>query len=89
VCGLASDTLAGHRKAAEAGALKLIALTGTSDAPVLTDMDGIGPAAVFTSYTRWPSLAAALLEHGYRQEDAAKILGGNALRVFRAVLPSV
>jgi len=51
-----------------------------------TDMDGIGSAAVFTSYTRWPSLAEALVARGYRREDAAKILGGNALRVFRAVL---
>src|SRR6185369_2607801 len=32
---LASDTFAGHRKRAEAGFVKLIALTGTSDAPVL------------------------------------------------------
>jgi microsomal dipeptidase-like Zn-dependent dipeptidase len=50
-----------------------------------TDMDGIGPSAIFTSYARWPSLAAALVDHGYRPEEAAKILGGNAQRVFRRV----
>ena len=51
-----------------------------------TDMDGIGPSsAIFTSYARWPSLAAALIDHGYRPEEAAKILGGNAQRVFRRV----
>jgi microsomal dipeptidase-like Zn-dependent dipeptidase len=50
-------------------------------------MDGIGSASVFTSYTRWPSLAAALLGRGYGRLDVAKILGGNAMRVFRTVLP--
>ena len=50
-----------------------------------TDMDGIGPGAIFTSYARWPSLAAALLDRGYRPEEVGKILGGNAQRVFRRV----
>ena len=65
---------------------RLVDAVGVDHVGIGTDMDGIGPASVFTSYTRWPSLAAALLDHGYRREDAAKILGGNALRVFRAVL---
>jgi len=50
-----------------------------------TDIDGIGPSAgIFTSHERWPSLAAALVDHGYRREETSKILGGNAQRVFRA-----
>jgi membrane dipeptidase len=65
---------------------RLVDVVGIDHVGIGTDMDGIGPAAVFTSYTRWPSLAAALLDRGYRREDAAKILGGNALRVFRTVL---
>jgi microsomal dipeptidase-like Zn-dependent dipeptidase len=48
-------------------------------------MDGIGPGAIFTSYARWPSLAVALLDHGYRSDEVARILGGNAQRVFRRV----
>jgi hypothetical protein len=32
---MSNDTLAGHRSAAEAGLVKLISLTATSDAPVL------------------------------------------------------
>jgi microsomal dipeptidase-like Zn-dependent dipeptidase len=52
-------------------------------------MDGISPnSAIFTSYARWPSLAAALIDHGYRPEEAAKILGGNAQRVFQRVAAS-
>ena len=48
-------------------------------------MDGIGPGAIFTSYTRWPSLADALRDRGYSQSEVAKILGGNAQRVFQKV----
>jgi membrane dipeptidase len=66
---------------------RLVDVVGIDHVGIGTDMDGIGPAAVFTSYTRWPSLAAALLDRGYRREDAAKVLGGNAVRVFRTVLP--
>ena len=33
------------------------------------------------------ALTAGLLGRGYDEEAAAKILGGNALRVLRAVLP--
>jgi len=65
---------------------RLVDVVGIDHVGIGTDMDGIGSAAVFTSYTRWPSLAEALVARGYRREDAAKILGGNALRVFRTVL---
>jgi membrane dipeptidase len=35
-----------------------------------------------------PIFTAALLERGYSEEDAARILGGNALRVMRDLLPA-
>jgi microsomal dipeptidase-like Zn-dependent dipeptidase len=34
-----------------------------------------------------PNLTRGLLEHGYREADVEAILGGNLLRVLRAVLP--
>ncbi|TKS62048.1 MAG: peptidase M19 [Nitrospira sp.] len=64
---------------------RLVDAAGIDHVGIGTDMDGIGPSAIFTSYARWPSLAAALVDHGYRPEEAAKILGGNAQRVFQRV----
>ena len=67
---------------------RLVDAAGIDHVGIGTDMDGIGPGAIFTSYARWPSLAAALVDHGYRPDEAAKILGGNAQRVFQRVAAS-
>jgi membrane dipeptidase len=68
---------------------RLVDAVGIDHVGIGTDMDGIAPgSAIFTSYARWPSLAAALVDHGYRPEEAAKILGGNAQRVFQRVAAS-
>ena len=64
---------------------RLVDAVGIDHVGIGTDIDGIGPGAIFTSYARWPSLAAALVDHGYRPAEAAKILGGNARRVFQRV----
>jgi membrane dipeptidase len=64
---------------------RLVDAVGVDHVGIGTDMDGIGPNAIFTSYARWPSLAAALRDHGYSQTEVAKILGGNAQRVFQKV----
>jgi len=64
---------------------RLVDVAGIDHVGIGTDMDGIGPGAIFTSYARWPSLAAALVDHGYRPDEAVKILGGNAERVFQRV----
>jgi len=64
---------------------RLVDGVGIDHVALGTDMDGIGPGALFTSYARWPSLAAALLDHGYRPDEVGKILGDNAQRVFRRV----
>lgn len=42
------------------------------------------PAGIETP-DRLPNLTARLLDRGYKPEDVQKILGGNWIRVFRAV----
>jgi membrane dipeptidase len=37
------------------------------------------------AWTNWPLFTVGLLQRGYSDEDIAKILGGNVLRVARAV----
>ena len=64
---------------------RLVDAAGIDHVGIGTDMDGIGPSAIFTSYARWPNLAAALIDHGFRPDEAAKVLGGNAQRVFQKV----
>ncbi|HEX9126922.1 MAG TPA: membrane dipeptidase [Methylomirabilota bacterium] len=64
---------------------RLVDAAGIDHVGIGTDMDGIGPSAIFTSYSRWPNLAAALVDHGFRPDEAAKVLGGNAQRVFQKV----
>ena len=64
---------------------RLVDAAGIDHVGIGTDMDGISGGAIFISYSRWPSLAAALVDHGYRPDEAAKVLGGNAQRVFQQV----
>ncbi len=64
---------------------RLVDAVGVEHVGVGTDMDGIGPGAIFTSYDRWPSLAQGLLDRGYGREEVAKMLGGNCRRVFEKV----
>ena len=52
-----------------------------------TDMSGISPRnALFTSYTEWPTIPAALLDRGFGRGDVAKIMSDNARRVLEATL---
>jgi membrane dipeptidase len=39
------------------------------------------------AWTNWPLFTVGLVQRGYSDEDIQKILGGNMLRVARAVLP--
>jgi membrane dipeptidase len=64
---------------------RLVDAVGVEHVGIGTDMDGIGPGVIFTSYDRWPSLAQALLDRGYGKEEVTKILGDNCWRVFEKV----
>lgn len=48
-----------------------------------TDMDYTFKS-VLPDYRHWPLLAAALSDRGYRQDELARILGGNFLRLMAA-----
>lgn len=50
-------------------------------------LGGNWPRADTLAWTNWPLVTVGLVQRGYREEDIRKILGGNILRVCRAVLP--
>ncbi len=41
------------------------------------------------AWTNWPLFTIGLVQRGYSDEDVRKIIGGNVMRVARAVLPSL
>lgn len=52
-----------------------------------SDFDGVGPSLPtnLKDASMYPNLLAELLGRGYSEKDIAKIMGGNALRVWTAV----
>ncbi len=48
----------------------------------LAGIDHVALSSHFQNVPQWREFTGALLQHGYSKEDAEKILGGNALRVF-------
>ena len=40
------------------------------------------------AWTNWPLFTVGLVQRGYRDEDVKKIIGGNVLRVAKAVFPT-
>lgn len=67
---------------------RLIDAVGVDHVGIGTDMDGIPVGPLFTDYAEWPSIPAALLARGYRAEEVAKVMGGNFVRVLKAVAPA-
>ena len=63
-------------------------LTGSVDyVGVGSDYDGVGDSLPIglKDVSTYPNLIEGLLDRGYSEEDIRKILGGNLLRVWRAV----
>ena len=49
-------------------------------------VDHVGLASHFQNVPQWREFTGALMDHGYREEETAKILGENHLRVLRAAI---
>ena len=63
---------------------RLADLVGPEHLSVGTDMDGLRNT-VFDDYGALPDLGATLLAAGFSRKEAAGILGGNFVRMFREV----
>jgi membrane dipeptidase len=64
----------------------VVKVAGIDHVGIGSDFDGIGSVpAGLEDISRMPNLTAALLKRGYSEADVKKILGGNHLRVLRAV----
>jgi len=61
-----------------------IEVAGVDHVGIGGDMDGGGGVTGLQDVSDYPKITLALLKHGLSEEDAAKIWGGNTLRVLRA-----
>ena len=65
----------------------MIGLVGIRHVGIGSDFDGVGdslPVGV-KDVSAYPNLVEKLLEKGYSDDDLEAIMGGNLLRVWRAV----
>lgn len=84
--GLWPEAICGETPAHWAAAVShAVDVVGVAHVALGSDWDGAVPAVVDASGT--PRLALALRREGFSPDDIRAILGGNALRVFRATLP--
>lgn len=64
--------------------LRLVEVVGIDSVGFSTDMDG-NFRPVFASYLKLPDFAAGLVAKGLAEDEVAKLVGGNALRVLKRV----
>ena len=67
---------------------RLIDAVGVKHVAIGTDMDG-NYKPVFRNYRDWGLIPAALMARGMHEHEAAAIMGGNFLRVFKKNLSAV
>ena len=65
--------------------MRLIDVVGVNHVALGTDMD-VNFKPVFDNYRQLPLVTALLLKKGLTEEDTAKILGGNFMRLFQDVI---
>ena len=69
-----------------AGARRMAEVVGVDHVGLGSDMLGFITPPVFNSYRQLPQYANALVAAGFTRVEVAKVLGGNAARVFEATL---
>ena len=65
----------------------VVGLVGVDHVGIGSDFEGVGPTTPIglRDVSQLPNLIRVLLERGYSEEELAKILGGNTLRVWEEV----
>ena len=68
------------------GVARMADAVGIDHVGIASDMTGI-PTGIppFNNYGQIPEIAKALADKGFRPDDVRKVMGGNFMRVFRAV----
>ena len=61
---------------------RMIDLLGVDHVAIGTDMD-FTYRSVLPSYRDWPALAGTLLARGLAEDEAAKVMGGNVIRILQ------
>jgi membrane dipeptidase len=65
----------------------VVKVAGIDHVGIGSDFDGIPDVPKgLEDVSKMPALVAALLSHGYSESDVQKIMGGNTLRVMKAVI---
>jgi membrane dipeptidase len=65
----------------------IVKIAGIDHVGIGTDFDGINSVPLgLEDVSKMPTLTAALLKRGYKEQDIRKIMGGNYLRVIREVV---
>ena len=66
---------------------RAVAIAGIDAVCIGSDYDGVGDTLPtgLKDVSAYPVLIKGLLDRGYTEDDIAKILGGNTLRIWRAV----
>jgi membrane dipeptidase len=76
---------AGSAEAFVEAVMKMIETVGIDHVGWATDLIDAGLGPWFRDYGEFPALCARFLEAGFTEEDMAKFIGGNALRVQRQI----
>jgi membrane dipeptidase len=63
-----------------------VELVGTNHVGIGSDLDGGCGFPDLNDITRFPRLTMGMVSRGYSDNDIARILGGNNMRVFKKIL---